>query len=89
MNNYPYYIVVFFDGGLLKKVFRDKKFKAYNSAFKAMNSMNPKYFKNFLKNNQVMILEYSAEYQGKIITISNFGELVSVNEPIKINETNS
>ena len=41
MNTYPYYVSVFMDAGILRKIFNDKKFKTYNEAVNAMKiSMN-------------------------------------------------
>lgn len=88
MNTYPYYIVVKFDAGILRKVFNDKKFHSYMQASNAMWALSTgnksKLFNNFLKENQLAILEYTAQYQGKIISICNFGESVVINEPVKM-----
>ena len=81
MTNYPYYIVVYFDAGILHKVFNSKKFETYTEAIEAMTNRTKK-FPTFMENNQVVVLEYTAEYQGKVVTIFNFGEFVFVNNPI-------
>ena len=81
MLKYPYYIVVYFDSGVLKKLFHDTKFKSFTDAVNAM-TFRVKRFPNFMKDNQVMILEYTMTYQGRITTIYNYGETVFVNNPI-------
>ena len=86
MNEYPYYIVVRFESGILRKVFNDKKFKNAADAEKALFKLNEYHNKagrtNLIDNNQFAILEYTAEYQGKISILYNFGEPMKINEPI-------
>ena len=34
-QNYPYYVAAFMDGGVLRKIFNDTKFKTYNNCVNA------------------------------------------------------
>ena len=86
MNTYPYYISVFMDAGILRKIFNDKKFKTYNEA---VNAMKNKYEqlskiwggKNLFFENQIAILEYTQEYKGRIVTLFTNGNEVEISIP--------
>ena len=83
MTNYPYYILVYFDAGILRKVFNDKKFKCYNDCINAYDKLknNPNK-KNFFKR-QLIILEYTDQYEGKIVTIFNGYVTHYIANPVK------
>lgn len=86
MNTYPYYVSVFMDAGILRKIFNDKKFKTYNEA---VNAMKNKYEqlskiwggKNLFFENQIAILEYTQEYKGRIVTLFTNGNEVEISIP--------
>ena len=68
MNTYPYYVSVFMDAGILRKIFNDKKFKTYNEAVNAMKNKYERLSKiwgdkNLFFENQIAILEYTQEYR--------------------------
>ena len=83
MTNYPYYILAFFDAGILRKIFNDKKFNCYNDCVKAFDNLKENKFRSNILKRQILFLEYTAEYQGKIITIYNNHVTYYISEPIK------
>lgn len=79
MNTYPYYIPVRFEAGILQKIFTSKKFNSVEEAEQAMLTRNAKpVVGNFLNKYQVLILEYSEQYKGKICVIYNFGKRIEI-----------
>ena len=86
MNIYPYYVSVFMDGGILRKIFNDKKFKTYNEAVNAMKNKYERLSKiwggkNYFFDNQIAILEYTQQYQGRIVTLFTDGNEVEISMP--------
>ena len=87
-QNYPYYIPAQIDGGILRKLFNNKKFKTHNDAVEAMTNR----YKNLAEitnhnsflTTQNVILEYTAEYQGYIVSIYTNGEYIFVKSPQKL-----
>ena len=86
MTNYPYYIAVRYDAGLLKKikfgVQNGRKFDTWSDCAGAVK----RYYKNFpqLKDEQILILEYANQYVSKIMDICKGDEWTSVESPIKL-----
>lgn len=82
---YPYYIPVQMDGGILRKLFSNKKFKSHNEAVEAMTNRYKKLElitnHNSFLTTQNAILEYTAEYQGRIISLYTDGEYTFVKTP--------
>lgn len=70
MTEYPYFIPVMFDAGLLKKIFNDKKFKTYTNCLDATVKYIEK--NSRLKERQILILEYKGQYDAKIVNILNY-----------------
>lgn len=67
-TTYPYYVAVKVDAGQLVKVYRDKKFKSYGECYDILNkwfTVRP----NPHNNGQYAIIEYTSQYDGKIVTI--------------------
>ena len=86
MTNYPYYIATFMDAGVLRKIFNDKKFKTHDEAVEATKKRYERFAKNWGKQNvfytsQIVILEYIAEYQGRIVTLFTNGEELKIITP--------
>lgn len=84
-QNYPYYIPVQMDGGILKKLFSNKKFKTHNDAVEAMTNKY-KNIANITNQNSFLttqnaILEYTQEYQGRIVSLYTDGEYTFVKVP--------
>ena len=82
---YPYYIPAQMDGGILQKLFGNKKFKSHNEA---VDTMINRYKKlelitnhNLFLTTQNAILEYTAKYQGRIISLYTDGEYTVVKVP--------
>lgn len=86
MTNYPYYIAVHYDAGLLKKikfgVQNGRKFNTWSDCAEAIRQ----YQKNFpqLKDVQILILEYVDQYVSKIIDVCKGDKWTSVGAPIKL-----
>lgn len=86
MNTYPYYVSVFMDAGILRKIFNDKKFKTYNEAVNAMKNKYERLSKiwggkNLFFENQIAILEYTQKYKGRIVTLFTNGNEVEISIP--------
>ena len=84
-QNYPYYVAARIDAGQMVKMCNGKKFKSYMEAVDGMHN-RCEAFKKILKNNimetsQIVILEYSSQYQSKICTIYSFGKMINVSDP--------
>lgn len=60
---YPYYVICWLSGGLLVKLYRGKKFRNLQDAYKAFNRANP------LPHSQLVMLEYVKDYTCRIIAI--------------------
>lgn len=71
MTEYPYYIAVTYDAGLLKKikfgVQSGRKFKTWSDCAEAIRNRYEKFPDT--KNQQILILEYTNQYESKIIEI--------------------
>lgn len=90
MTNYPYYIVTRYDAGILNKIAfgvrggvrGGHKFKTWSDCTEAVR----RYLKNFpiMKEQQILILEYSNQYESKIIEICQGDKWTSVAAPIKL-----
>ena len=86
MTNYPYYIATRYNAGILNKIkfgVRDgRKFNTWSDCAEAIR----RYQKNFpiTKEQQILILEYSNQYESKIIEICQGDEWTSVAAPIKL-----
>ena len=86
-QNYPYYVAAFMDGGVLRKIFNDTKFKTYNNCVNATKDRYEQFSKllwsgkNPFFEEQVAILEYTKEYQGRIVTLFTDGTEVNISTP--------
>jgi hypothetical protein len=86
MTNYPYYIAVRYDAGLLKKikfeVQNGRKFDTWSDCAGAIKH----YYKKFphLKDEQILILEYANQYVSKIMDICKGDKWISIESPIKL-----
>lgn len=86
MTNYPYYIATRYNAGILNKIAfgvrKGRKFKTWSDCAEAIRQ----YQKNFsiAKEQQILILEYSNQYESKIIEICQGDEWISVAAPIKL-----
>lgn len=67
-TEYPYYVAVKINAGQLVKVYRDKKFKSYDDCYKSFMWWASTYHKSF-SNGQYAIVEYTSNYECRIITI--------------------
>ena len=85
MNKYPYYVAALMDAGVLRKIFNDTKFKSYNDAVNATKNRAERFEKfggrNFFNSSQIVILEYTEIYKGRIVTIFTNGVPTIVTEP--------
>lgn len=85
MNKYPYYVAALMDAGVLRKIFNDTKFKSYNDAVNATKNRAERFEKfggrNFFNNSQIVILEYTEIYKGRIVTLFTDGNEVEISIP--------
>lgn len=85
MNKYPYYVAALMDAGVLRKIFNDTKFKSYNDAVNATKNRAERFEKfggrNFFNNSQIVILEYTEIYKGRIVTLFTDGNEVKISIP--------
>ena len=85
-TNYPYYIAVSYDAGILRKIrfgtSDGRKFKTWSDCAEAIRRMYQKF--PFTKDKQILILEYSGQYESKIIEICQGDNWISVEAPIKL-----
>ena len=85
MNKYPYYVAALMDAGVLRKIFNDTKFKSHNDAVNATKNRAERFEKfggrNFFNNNQIVILEYTEVYKGRIVTLFTDGNEVEISIP--------
>jgi len=89
MNEYPYYKAVAYEAGILKKIgFGVKDGKKFKSLSECADAIKRRY-KNFQKKfpyiteEQILILEYTGQYESKIIEICQEDNWISVAEPVK------
>ena len=67
-TTYPYYVAVKIAEGKLLKLYRDKKFKSYNECYDILTKWFTNHCDSFC-NGQYAIIEYTSQYDGKIVTI--------------------
>lgn len=65
---YPYYVAVKIDAGKLVKIYKDKKYKTYTECYDKLMHWLKVYF-NCYMNGQYAILEYTSQYDCRIVTI--------------------
>ena len=66
MTEYPYFSINLVEGGLLKKLFKNKHYKTATDA----NNALIKWLKNHpTYNNQIVILEYTTYYTSRIYAV--------------------
>lgn len=86
MQIYPYYIAVQYDAGILRKIkfgVQDGcKFKTWSDCAEAIRHRYNKFPE--LKDVQILILEYSDQYQSKIIDVCQGDTWTSIAAPIKL-----
>ena len=67
-TTYPNYVAVKVDAGQLFKLYKNKKFKSYNECYEILNTWFTTHPDSHC-NGQYAIVEYTSQYNGKIITI--------------------
>ena len=86
MTNYPYYIAVRYNAGILIKidfgVKNSRKFKTWTDCTEAVKQYNARH--SIANEQQILILEYSDQYESKIIEICQGDMWTSVAAPIKL-----
>lgn len=84
MNTYPYYKAVIYDAGILKKIgfgVQDgKKFKTLSDCADAIKRRYEK-LPHTMKQ-QILILEYTDQYESKIIEVCQGDNWISVAAPV-------
>lgn len=86
MTNYPYYIAVRYNAGILIKINFDvkkgRKFKTLSDCAEAVKRYQA--IHSIENEQQILILEYSDQYESKIIEICQGDRRTSVAVPIKL-----
>ena len=86
MTNYPYYIAVRYNAGILIKiefgVKNGRKFKTLFDCAEAVKRYQTRF--PITDEQQILILEYSDQYESKIIEICQGDRWTSVAAPIKL-----
>ena len=86
MTNYPYYIAVRYNAGILVKidfgVKNGRKFKTWSDCAEAVKRYQARH--SIANEQQILILEYSDQYESKIIEICQGDRWTSVTVPIKL-----
>ena len=86
MTNYPYYIAVRYNAGILVKidfgVKNGRKFKTWADCAEAVRRYQARV--SIANEQQILILEYSDQYESKIIEICQKDMWTSVAVPIKL-----
>ena len=72
MQTYPYYVPAEITSGQMQKLFRDKKYKTQSEAIRALMTW-AKNHKKIFDTNQFVVLEYTANYECKILSIYTNG----------------
>ena len=78
-DKYPYYVPVQFSGGMLTKLYKNKKFDDHVQCINAINALLDK--KSFLKNYQFLVLEYTGQYESNILYIISDKKTIFVKSP--------
>ena len=86
MTNYPYYIAATYEAGILKTIgfgiYKSKKFKTWSDCAEAIRT---RYLtRPHTKDDQILILEYTSQYQSKIIDVCQGDDWRSVAAPVKL-----
>lgn len=86
MKKYPYYIAVIYTAGILEKIrfgtSGGKKFKTWSDC---ANAIRERYKKiPYSKEQQILILEYTDQYQSKIIGVCQGDDWRSIAAPVKL-----
>lgn len=79
MQTYPYYIPAQITSGQMQKLFRDKKYNTHSDAMRALMAWSKNHPKIF-NSNQFVILEYTSQYECKILSIYTNGAYVYVDK---------
>ena len=86
MTNYPYYIATRYNAGILNKIAfgvrKGRKFKTWSDCAEAVKRYNGRH--SIANEQQILILEYSDQYESKIIEICQGDMWTSVAVPIKL-----
>ena len=86
MTNYPYYIAVRYNAGILIKIdFGVKNGRKFNTCSDCTEAIKRYQAIHSIENEQqILILEYSDQYESKIIEICQRDSWTSVAVPIKL-----
>lgn len=77
MQKYPYYTVASIESGQMQKLFRDKKYPTNSEATAALGRWANKHKKSF-ETMQFVTIEYSSQFQSKILGIYTNGAYLYV-----------
>ena len=78
-QTYPYYVPAQVSSGQMVKLFRDKKYNTHSEAVNALAIWAKRHQKIF-NENQYVTLEYTSQYQCKILGIYTNGAYIYVDK---------
>lgn len=86
MAKYPYYIAVIYSAGILVKIrFGTREGKKFKTWSDCANAIRERYKKiPHSKEQQILIIEYTDQYQSKIIDVCQGDDWTSIAEPDKL-----
>ena len=76
---YPYYVPAEIGAGQMQKMFRDKKYKTHSEALGALMAW-AKNHQNHFNQRQFVVLEYTSQYQCKILSVYTNGNYTYVDK---------
>lgn len=78
-QTYPYYVPAKITSGQMQKLFRDKKYKTHSEAMRALMAWAKNHQSTFSKS-QYVTLEYTSQYECKILSIYTNGTYIYVDK---------
>lgn len=79
MQKYPYYVPAKITSGQMQKMFRDKKYKTHSEAMRAFMTWAKNHPRLFSES-QYVTLEYTSQYECKILSIYTNGTYIHVDK---------
>lgn len=77
MQSYPYFTFVHIHSGQMIKMLHGKKFKAFTECVEALSRWSIKN-ESMWKSNQFAVVEYTSQYESRIIGVYNNGDYAAV-----------
>ena len=79
MQKYPYYIPAEITSGQMQKLFHDRKYNTHSDAIRALMAL-AKHHPIMFSKSQYVTLEYTSQYECKILSIYTNGTYIYVDK---------